>query len=280
MAARDWARVVWTATRAPMPPGGIAGGTVLRDVACPTAVTCVATGSYLGRAGGQGLLLTGHGTSWKASRAPLPPGAAAGVSLGDVACPAATACVATGSYLDSAGHQQGLLLAGHGPSWTATRMPLPADAAANPLTTLFEVACPTAAACVATSEYTNSSGKQQLLMLAGHGSSWTAVKAPLPAMTVTATTSFGPFFSGLACPTTTACIATGAYSDQAGAELGLLFTRHGPAWTLLKTPLPPGGIAGDNGLGQVACPSAASCAIAGFYYDSSAELGMLLTGPA
>jgi hypothetical protein len=173
-----------------------------------------------------------------------------------------------------------MLLAGHGSSWTATRMPLPADAAANPLTTLFEVACPTAAACVATSEYTNSSGKQQLLMLAGHGSSWTAVKAPLPAMTVTATTSFGPFFSGLACPTTTECIATGAYLDPVGAELGLLFIRHGPAWTLLKTPLPPGGIAGDNGLGQVACPSAASCAIAGFYYDSSAELGMLLTGPA
>jgi hypothetical protein len=29
----------------------------------------------------------------------------------------------------------------------------------------------------------------------------------------------------------------------------------------------------------VACPSAARCVIAGFYYDSSAEQGLLLTGP-
>jgi hypothetical protein len=61
----------------------------------------------------------------------------------------------------------------------------------------------------------------------------------------------------------------------------LLFIWPGPAWRLIKTPLPAGGIArGDNGLGGVACPSAASYAIAGFCWDSSAEQGLLLTWPA
>jgi hypothetical protein len=273
-------RSSWTATQAPLPGGATRSFASLSDVACPSATICAATGEYFDSAARQeqGLLLTGHGSSWTAVKAPLPPGAT-GVTLGDVACPSAATCAAMGGYLDSAGHQQGLLLAGHGSSWTATRMPRPADAAANPLATLYKVACPSAATCTATGEYTNSSGKQQLLMLAGHGSSWTATKAPLPAMAVAATSSTGPFFSGLACPSTATCVATGAYIDPAGNEQGLLFTRHGPAWTLIKTPLPVGGVARyGNGLGSVACPSA-RCAIAGFYYDSSAEQGLLLTGP-
>jgi len=248
-------------------------------VTCPSATECVAVGSYSDSVGDvQGLLVTGQRSSWTATQAPLPGGATRSfASLSDVACPSATICAATGEYFDSAARQeQGLLLTGHGSSWTAIKAPLPPGATG---VTLGDVACPSAATCAAMGGYLDSAGHQQGLLLAGHGSSWTATKAPLPAMAVAATSSTGPFFSGLACPSTATCVATGAYIDPAGNEQGLLFTRHGPAWTLIKTPLPVGGVARyGNGLGSVACPSA-RCAIAGFYYDSSAEQGLLLTGP-
>jgi hypothetical protein len=84
-------------------------------VAAPAAPRCVAAGSYTAATGNQpGLLLTAHGSSWTAIKAPLPAGALLypAPALSDVACSSATSCVATGYYTDSAGNQQGLLLTG------------------------------------------------------------------------------------------------------------------------------------------------------------------------
>ena len=73
-------------------------------------------------------------SGWTAAEAPLPAGAAAnpGVSVTSVTCPSASSCVAVGTYLDSAGNLQGLVLTGSGTSWTAAEAPLPAGAGADP----------------------------------------------------------------------------------------------------------------------------------------------------
>ena len=86
-------------------------------MACPSASSCVAAGDYTDSSGnGQGLLVTGSGTSWTAAEAPLPANAAADpvAGLGSVACPSASSCVTAGVYDDSSGNRQGLLVTGSG----------------------------------------------------------------------------------------------------------------------------------------------------------------------
>ena len=97
------------ATTVPL-PSGMANSPAISSVACPSARECVAVGYYSDSSGNlQGLLLTGHGSSWAAAKPPLPAGAAArpDTILSGVACPSARECVAIGSYNDSAGNFRG-----------------------------------------------------------------------------------------------------------------------------------------------------------------------------
>jgi hypothetical protein len=254
----------WTAIKAPVPNASLR--TLLWQVGCHTAALCVATGIYGDSAGEHLLLLTGHGSSWIATKAPLPAGA--GSSSGDylptvnsVACPSASGCVAAGYYQDTSARQYGLLLTGHGTSWTATKAPLPAGAAANPETILSDVACPSATECIAVGYYFDAAGDQQGLLVTGHGSSWTATKAPMPPGDIAG----GTVLKDVACPTAVTCVATGSYLSRAGGQ-GLLLTGHGTSWKAARAPLPSGAAAGGS-LGDVACPAAAACVATGSYLD-------------
>ncbi|MGD0937533.1 MAG: hypothetical protein ABR922_23560, partial [Streptosporangiaceae bacterium] len=131
----------------------------------------------------EGLLLTQHRGSWTVATAPVPSGAAANSysSITAVACPSAATCTAAGSYTNTAGNGQVLLLTQHQGSWTVATAPVPSRAATNPETFITGMACPSATACTASGGFTDSSGNSQGLLLAMHGSSWTAVHAPLPA---------------------------------------------------------------------------------------------------
>jgi hypothetical protein len=86
----------------------------------------------------------------------------------------------------------------------------------------------------------------------------------------------------VACPSVSACIATGYYTDSAGRQHGLLLTGHGAAWELATAPLPAGAATNPKtGLWYAACPSVATCVVAGDYTDSTGSWqGLLLTGPA
>jgi hypothetical protein len=253
----------WTAAEAPLPANAAADrGVNLTSLACPSASSCVAAGVYADSSGnGQGLLVTGSGTSWTAAKAPLPANAAADPAVfpGSVACASASSCVATGTYTDSSGNVQGLLVTGSGTSWTAAKAPLPANAAADPAGTLSSVACPSASSCVAAGRYTDSSGNQQALLVTGSGSSWTAAEAPLPA-----NAGSGADLDSVACPSASSCVAAGTYTDSSGNGQGLLVTGSGTSWTAAEAPLPANAAAGRVVfLGSVACPSASSCVAAG-----------------
>ena len=92
-------------------------GAYLSGVSCPAAAVCTAVGYYTGSSGSkQGLLLQRRGSSWTASTAPLPPGAATDPAayLNGLACTSIAACLAGGAYTDSAGDGQGLVLPGSG----------------------------------------------------------------------------------------------------------------------------------------------------------------------
>lgn len=265
----------WTAAKAPVPHGAATSGVFLASVACPSASSCSAVGTYTNTSGHeQGLLLTRTGFSWKAVNAPLPAGAAANpdVSVFSVACGSASMCVAAGQYTNSAGHQEGLLLTRSGSSWRAARAPLPVGASGNPDTELTSVACPSAASCVAVGSYSASSSYQQEWLLeTGRGSSWTAIRGPVPSG-ASPNSSLG----SVACPSGAACVAVGSYS---GNSQPLLVTGHGSTWTATTVALPAGADASPSAMFQsVACASAASCVAAGSYFGSSSNQGLLVTG--
>ena len=268
---------------APVPPGTvISRETTISGLSCPAAWECVAVGSYTDSAGNfQGLLLTRHRRSWTAVRAPLPAGAAATpeTTISGVACPSARECVAVGSYADSSGNFQGLLLTRHRRSWTAIRAPLPVGAATNPFGSISLVACASATACTAVGAYTDTSGNAHLLLLTRCGSSWTAATAPLPA---DAAAGIGGSIPVLACPSASACTAVGDYLDSSFRNRLLLLTGHGSSWAAGTAPLPAG--ASTNPyifiLG-LACRSARACLATGYYGDANAppagNKGLLLT---
>lgn len=95
----------WTAITAPTPNGGDVAG--LSAASC-IATSCVAVGYYGANAGG--LIDTGSGGKWTATAPPLPSNAGTGSGgLDSVTCTASGFCVAIGSYVDNAGHGEGLL---------------------------------------------------------------------------------------------------------------------------------------------------------------------------
>jgi hypothetical protein len=286
----------WTVTKPPLPRNAGGLNVFPASVVCPSTTECVAVGYYQDLSGNlQGLLLTGLGRSWAAAEAPLPAGAAAStqVSLGSpvcppdvgsvcggasaVACPSTTECAAVGTYFDSSGNIQGLLLTGSGRSWAATKAPLPADASTSPQVTLQFMACPSTTECVATGTYTDSTGNTQGLLLSGSGGSWTATEAPLP--TNASTTNRQVTLGSVACPSATSCVVAGTYADSSGNTQGLLLTGSAGTWTATEAPLPAGAAANPQvTLDFVACPSTTECVAAGNYLDSSGQQGFLLTG--
>jgi hypothetical protein len=275
----------WTGAQPPLPPDASQPlEALLTSVVCPASSQCVAAGRYYdSSANSQGLLLTGAPASWTPAKAPVPANAAANpnVQINDVACSSTSACVAVGNYTDSSGNQEGLLLDGSGTSWTAAEAPLPAspDVTGNPHVSLGPVMCPAVSSCTVVGTYTDAPGSiqgSQSLLLTGSGTSWTAIKPPLPA---NASADSAVFLDSGVCESTSSCIVTGTYNmDSAGYGDPLILTGHGSSWTPAEPPLPAGGESVDN-LGPVTCASATECLVAGEYMDTTGHnLGLILTG--
>lgn len=224
----------WTALRTPV-PSNPTGDSSLVSVACPSPASCVAAGSYNDNQ--LPLFVTGHGLTWQAATAKLPAhkGPYPSALLQTVTCPSVSSCISVGSYDDSAKGYLGLIISGHGSSWRSVKAPLPAGAAAkqgSPGTQLTAVSCPSPTTCVAVGEYTSTKHDGELLLLTGHGSSWKAAKAPLPANaeTVNADTVgvIGPpFLQAISCPSKSACFSVGGYTARKHGLQGLVLSGPG-----------------------------------------------------
>src|SRR5207244_1817418 len=134
----------------------------------------------------QGLLLTESAGAWATGvEAVLPAGAATnpGASLGSVSCASAGNCSAVGSYHDSSGHRQGLLLTETAGTWsTGVEASLPANAGSSPGVILSSVSCASAGNCSAVGQYVDSSNHAQGLLLTETAGTWsTGVEATPPA---------------------------------------------------------------------------------------------------
>jgi hypothetical protein len=172
---------------------------MLTGVSCPSTTLCFAAGTYGSGAQTEPLILRWSSGKWAVVKVPLPAGAATSpqIVMGGLSCPGTTHCVAVGSYFDTNGHEQGVLLTRSGTTWTAAKAPLLAGAAGNPWVSLNAVSCPTASQCTVGGGYQNTAAQSEGLLLVWSGKTWKAEPTPRGAYMV----------KGISCPTTTRCVA-------------------------------------------------------------------------
>jgi hypothetical protein len=168
---------VWaTGVEASLPANAATQPSAFVDwVSCGSPGNCTAVGGYTDSSNHfQGVLLTETAGSWAPGvQAPLPANAAANpnVSPNSISCALPGDCSAVGTYTDSSGHTDGLLLTETAGVWAiGEQAPLPADASAgagagDPSVAVNSVACPTAGDCAAAGRYIDSSHHSQGLLL-------------------------------------------------------------------------------------------------------------------
>jgi Cutinase len=266
-----WSSGTWTTTSAPAPADNGSYPIDLESVSCVSASFCVAAGTYTDTSGNaDGLLETLSDGTWTVEQAPLPADAAAnpdvffrsGPDTNLVSCPSVSFCLAAGTYTDTSGSSEGLLETLSDGTWTATKAPLPADAAANPGAAILGVSCPTASFCLATADYNASDSASESLLETWSGGSWSLTTVQTPANVV------GP----VACASTSACVIT----LIGGSEV---LTSSGGSWTATQLPAPPYGVLWD--ISNLACASASHCIAVGDSSDATNEhwQAVMATGP-
>ncbi|HUY60773.1 MAG TPA: hypothetical protein VMW49_02750, partial [Candidatus Dormibacteraeota bacterium] len=223
-------------------------------------------------------------TTWTATTAPLgglSPAANPLVSFGyavsgmatePVSCPASGTCVAVGHYIDSAGHQQGLIESLAGGTWTAAVAPLaglsPA-AATDPAVWFYALSCPVAGWCVATGSYFDVNGDQQGLIETLSSGTWTAQTAPLTGLSDAAGYNPTMDLQDVSCPATGSCVAVGFYDTSSPAGLAAVIeTLSAGTWTATTAPGTGSQLAAGSLYG-VSCPATGWCVAVGQIWTST-----------
>ncbi len=179
--------VTWTSENTPQ------GVSQLNAISCPSTTTCYAAGG--GAASGVIVVTTDGGFTWSTQSAT----AAVGVAVG-VACPSTTTCHAVGN--DQPG-EAGLFLSTTlgGAAWVLVNTPLLVPTART-FDYVGGIACPSMGKCYVTSNVQRMSGRAlsaSVISTADGGSTWTNESPPSGVVSL----------SGVACPTTSVCYATG-----------------------------------------------------------------------
>jgi hypothetical protein len=256
----------------------------LNSVSCTSPGDCIAVGDYIDTSGNtQGLVLTQSDGAWTPTEATLPSDAGSNpyMLLIRVSCASTGNCAAVGTYKDSSGNTQGLLLPETSGAWTAAGAILPSGHASNPFAVFDAVSCASAGNCTAGGYYTDTAGHDQAMLITEASSAWGhAVKAPLPSGAAAQ-----PYatIESVSCASAGDCGAVGYYYDTSGNPQGVLLTETSGAWkNVVKAVLPAGAAAKQSvvSVDSVSCPSVGNCAAIGSYDDSSGGQGFVLTQTA
>lgn len=287
---------MWHAGTEPQPPPNAAStpdrdlstpGNRLSLVACPSAGSCTAVGTYtdkdatageypwvLKEAAGQwgagvGAQLpadaNAHGESERGGTAPF-------FGFNGLSCPSAGNCAAVGGYWGKTDVEQGLILTERNGAWSrGVRAPLPPHAVPNSEpnelnSPLAAVSCAAPGDCAAVGSYVlKAGGSPHGLLLTERGGTWKAAALALPAR---ATAPGGVFLSSVTCPSRGNCVAIGYYAGH-GNTHGLIVRERGGKWGRgVNAALPANAASAGNQhtfLNGVSCVSASRCAVVGTY---------------
>jgi hypothetical protein len=160
-----------------------------------------------------------------------------------VSCPAASSCMAVGTYTKASGAGVTLAEQWNGTAWRIQPVPSPPGAAWS---NLSGVSCVSPSACEAVGTTASRSGAQTALAERWNGSSWQLQPAPTPAG--------GGQLNGVSCTSPSACTAVGG--SPAGKALAERW--NGSSWQIQPAPSPAGAF-----LSGVACTSSSACTAVG-----------------
>jgi hypothetical protein len=267
--AERWNGTGWSIQAAPSPAARPEAG--FFAVSCPAADACTAVGAQTDSSGNTTPLAERwNGTAWSIQPASASTGSLASELLA-VSCPAAAACVAAGSQIDSSQVPVPLAEGWNGTKWRVEHVPGPAGAVGSGLSGL---SCSSPAACTAAGSYGDSSGSTALLAEAWDGTKWHIQATPAPAG------STGSEFLAVSCSAAAACTAVGATtiatpasggsrSGGSGSSMTVSLAErwNGTSWRIQATPAP--GRSTGTGLAAVSCSAANACTAAGSYDTAS-----------
>jgi hypothetical protein len=197
----------------------------------------------------------------------LPRNAAKAVNsiLLGVACSGRGYCSAGGSYNDSRGNSQALVVTESGGKWgRAVEVKLPRNAASDPFAEVNGVACSSLGNCVAVGYYSPTASEDAGFIVTQRRGTWgRAIAAtPLPKGTTAS------WLYAVACPAPGSCEAVGSFLAHSTDEGIVLEQAHG-RWTQERTLRAPVGEGPD--LQGVACTRAGDCVADGFYFPTGVE---------
>jgi hypothetical protein len=281
-----WARGVQitrpsNAVTSPRAKSGVVDVVGLASISCNSVGNCVAVGNYESNAEvWEPMLIVEHGGHWaRAIEAPMPakaPVEGQNAVLLSVTCSHSGTCTAAGEYIDSSGHQQGLLVTGGGSNWSAAPAPAPpTDADVDPNVIPSSVACASDGQCAAVGTYVNPLQNSLGLLLNESSGSWAgATGASLPANAAPASTVGDQtvVLASVACPQAVTCTAVGWYFDNYENGQGLLVSQAGGVWQPgAEVTLPSNAVGGlekqSAGLDWISCASLGNCLATGVYTD-------------
>jgi hypothetical protein len=256
----------WTRGRTPVLPKGVVAtdGAALSGVSCPKGGDCEAVGGYGLTTGfpGQAMAEAMTRGRWQRAVSIRPPANAytrPAAYLSSVSCTAVGQCVATGHYTDKATAQVAMAAIETRGKWgRAFEVGLPRGSAGSPESEMTSVSC-VKAVCEATGTYTSRFGQSTAFVVEETRGRWRdAVQiTSLPAGAQKASPTVELF--GISC-IPNACLAVGAYQDQAGALVPMAVAGGGRTWERAKsTGLPHGAAAGaaqSSQLWAVTCDAA------------------------
>jgi hypothetical protein len=235
----SWDGVAWTVT--PSPPSN-KYRSILWDVSCPTATSCVAVGED--RNPSVALVEIWDGTSWQVETHTGQDLAA----LYAVSCTSSTWCTAVGTVIEQL----------NGTQFSQLRL--------SAGDRLWGISCSSPSFCVATGTYLDTSSVAHPITYTWNGTSWTRAVAPTPARAA------GSELYEVSCLNTTHCTAVG-YASYKGVT-GLYHFRtviqswNGTAWKLVASPNPTSGGADLN---DVSCQARQTCTAVGDAFASTGE---------
>jgi Big-like domain-containing protein len=217
--------------------------------------------------------------------------------LNGIACPAANQCVAVGSYVDSAGIKQAMVVTQdtNGDWRQAVEVTAPAEPASGPYgASLASVACTSADACIAVGSYTDSSGNLlPMETTEANNGSWNNATEVLPPAEPSSGAQEASLTS-VGCPGagSGSCVAVGYYFNAGGYWQSMTASGSTSGLGGSAAVTPPGDAAAEGSsywpagtsvyaplLTAVGCSDPGTCLAIGNYYNSSGtELPMLTSG--
>ncbi|MDW5593549.1 hypothetical protein VSS74_04330 [Conexibacter stalactiti] len=243
----------WSTQTAANP--GTAISSSLTGVACPALRNCQAVGRWDNGSGTLAQAQAWGGTSWALGSIANPTSATV-TDLQGISCTATNECTAVGNYED--GGVPKTLVERWTSAWAWQPSPNPSGSQGS---FLAGVSCSSSSLCTAVGSYIDSGGVQRTLALRWASGSWTVQTTPASPAGATSAQ-----LSGVSCPSSTACIAVGSFTDSGGQKTYAL-AWDGTNWTRMTTIDPATSV--NAGLTGVSCTSSTACTAVGSWSNGT-----------